>query len=169
MNRTADERARREVRYRSHRPGDLGWIVQRHGELYHDSHGWDETFEAMVADIASKFLTGYDPDCERSWIAEVDGTRAGAVVLARRSETTGQLRLLFVEPWARGLGIGARLVSECVAHARRVGYSTVVLFTVRGLDSARRLYEAEGFRLVDETPGHAWGHDHVAQTWEVEL
>lgn len=157
------------VRYRAHRPGDMGWIVQRHGELYHESHGWDESFEAMVAEISARFLQRYDPTCERSWIAEVDGRRAGAIVLVRRSKRVAQLRLLFVEPWARGLGIGARLVSECVGQARHVGYHRMVLFTVDGLDSARRLYEAEGFRLSAEEPGHEWGKDHLAQTWELTL
>lgn len=158
-----------EVRYRGHRPGDLGWIVQRHAELYHDSHGWDERFEAMVARIAADLLDDFDPRRERTWIAEVDGRRAGAVALVSRSETTGQLRLLFVEPWARGLGIGAHLVAECVAQARRVGYERMILFSVRGLDAARHLYEVQGFRLTEESPGRAWGHDHVAQTWELEL
>lgn len=157
------------VTYRAHRPGDMGWIVQRHGELYHASHGWDETFEAMVAGIAAKFIERYDPAWERSWIAEVDGRRAGAIALVRHSRTIGQLRLLFVEPWARGLGIGARLVSECVGQARHVGYRKMILFTVAGLDAARRLYEAEGFRLVEEKPGHAWGKDHMEQSWELTL
>jgi len=157
------------VSYRSHRPGDMGWIVQRHAELYHASHGWDESFEAMVADIVATFVEKYDPTCERSWIAEVDGRRAGSIALVKKSKTVGQLRLLLVEPWARGLGIGGRLVSECVGQARHVGYRRMVLYTVRGLDPARRLYEAEDFVLTEETPGHAWGHDHIAQTWELKL
>lgn len=157
------------ITYRTHRPGDMGWIVQRHGELYHASHGWDATFEAMVAGIVSGFIETYDPAYERSWIAEVDGRRAGAIALVRHTRTVGQLRLLFVEPWARGLGIGGRLVSECVAQARHVGYRKMILFTVAGLDAARRLYEAEGFRLVREQPGHAWGKDHMEQSWELQL
>ena len=159
----------RRVMYRAHEPGDMGWIVQRHAELYHASHGWDDTFEAMVAEICARFIERYDPTCERSWIAEVDGRRAGAIALVRRSKRVGQLRLLFVEPWARGLGIGARLVSECVGQARHVGYHRMILFTVAGLDSARRLYQAEGFELTSEEPGHAWGKDHIAQTWELTL
>lgn len=154
---------------RPHRPGDLGWVVQRHGEIYHASHGWDERFEATCAAIAARFLERFDPRWERSWIAERGGARVGAVFLVRRSRTVGQLRMLFVEPSARGLGIGARLVSECVGHARHVGYGKMTLFTVRGLDSARRLYEAEGFRLVDEVPSEAWGKKHVEQTWELAL
>jgi len=157
------------VTYRSHGPGDMGWIVERHAVLYRASHGWDDTFEAMVAGIVRDFLETFDPAFERSWIAEVDGRRAGAIALVRRSKTVGQLRLLFVESWARGLGIGARLVSECVGQARHVGYRRMILFTVAGLDSARRLYEAEGFRLTEEKAGHAWGKDHLAQTWELEL
>jgi DNA-binding MarR family transcriptional regulator/N-acetylglutamate synthase-like GNAT family acetyltransferase len=159
----------RSVTYRSHRPGDMGWIVQRHAELYHASHGWDASFEAMVADIVATFVEKYDPAFERSWIAEVDGRRAGSIALVRKSKTVGQLRLLLVEPWARGLGIGTRLVSECVGQARHVGYRRMVLYTVRGLDPARRLYEAEGFVLTEEAAGHAWGHDHIAQTWELKL
>ena len=159
----------RRVTYRAHRPGDMGWIVQRHGELYHASHGWDETFEAMVADIVAGFIHNYDPAGERSWIAEVDGQRAGAIALTRRSATVAQLRLLFVEPWARGLGIGGRLVSECVGQARHFGYAAIVLFTVRGLDSARRLYEAEGFQLTEESPASEWGREQITQQWELKL
>lgn len=157
------------VTYRPHAPGDMGWVVECHGRLYHASHGWDDTFESDVAGIVRDFLAGYDPAWERSWIAEVDGRRAGAIALVRRSKTVGQLRLLIVEPWARGLGIGARLVSECVGHARHVGYRRMVLFTVAGLDSARRLYEVEGFRLVGETPEVVWGRPERSQKWELVL
>lgn len=160
---------RPRVTYRPHAPGDMGWIVQRHGELYHASHGWDERFEAMVAEIVAAFIRDYDPAAERAWIAEVDDRRAGAVALVRHSATVGQLRLLFVEPWARGLGIGARLVSECVGQARHVGYQSLVLFTVRGLDAAKRLYESEGFTLAEETPAHEWGADQMTQKWELGL
>lgn len=156
-------------RLRPHRPGDFGWIVQRHGELYSESHGWDDGFEAMCAHIAARFLEGFDPRWERSWIAERAGERVGAVCLVRRSKTVGQLRLLFVEPSARGLGIGARLVSECVGHARHVGYRRMTLFTVSGLDAARRLYEAEGFELVEEEEARAWGKVMVEQRWDLTL
>ena len=162
-------RARDLFTLRPHRPGDMGWVVQRHGELYAESHEWDERFEAMCAEIGARFLDEYDPRYERSWIAERDGERVGAVFLVRRSRTVGQLRLLFVEPAARGLGIGARLVSECVGHARHVGYKRMMLATVSGLGPARRLYEAQGFELMHEEPGHAWGQDHVAQRWELKL
>lgn len=147
----------------------MGWVVERHAALYTESHGWDDTFESEVAGIVRDFLADYDPTGERSWIAEVDGRRAGAIALVRRSKTVGQLRLLFVEPWARGLGIGARLVSECVGQARHVGYRRMVLFTVAGLDSARRLYEAEGFRLVEETSEVVWGKPERSQKWELVL
>jgi len=157
------------VTFRSHEPGDLGWIVQRHGEMYHALRGWDATFEAMVAKIVASFVDNYDPTCERGWIAEVDGSRAGAIALVRKSKTVGQLRLLFVEPFARGLGIGTRLVSECVGQARHVGYRRMVLYTVAGLESARRLYEAEGFTLAEETPSQAWGKTQMEQRWELKL
>lgn len=159
----------RRVHYRPHRPGDMGWIVQRHGELYAESHGWDERFEVMVARIVADFIEDFDPAAERCWIAEVDGRRAGSIALVRHSEQVAQLRLLIVEPWARGMGIGGRLVSECVSHARHVGYREMFLHTVRGLDAARRLYEHEGFRLATETPDHAWGKDIVDQRWELKL
>lgn len=154
---------------RPHRPGDIGWVVQRHGELYHASHGWDGRFEAMCADIGARFLERYDPSHERSWIGEIDGERVGAVFLVRRSKRVGQLRFLFVEPSARGLGLGARLVSECVGHARWVGYRSMTLFTVASLDSARRLYEAEGFVLAHEEPGEGWAEGQTVQRWDLEL
>ena len=157
------------VTYRSPAPGDLGWIVQRHGELYHASHGWDASFEAMVAEIVAGFVRDFDPAWERMWVAELEGKRAGSIALVRREPGVAQLRLLLVEPWARGRGIGARLVSECVGHARALGYRTMMLSTVRGLDGARRLYEAEGFRLISEEPTARWGGRQMAQSWELEL
>jgi GNAT superfamily N-acetyltransferase len=147
----------------------MGWIVERHAVLYQASHGWDDTFEAMVARICADFLDGYDPTGERSWIAEVDGQRAGAIVLVRHSQTIAQLRLLFVEPWARGLGIGGHLVSECVSQARDFGYRGMMLFTVRGLDAARYLYENEGFILAEEKRSELWGKHEWEQKWEVVL
>lgn len=157
------------VTYRAPRMGDMGWIIERHAVLYQATHGWDQTFEALVADITVQFIEKFDPSVERGWIAEVDGRRAGAIALVRHSKTIGQLRLLFVEPFARGLGIGARLVSECVGQARHVGYKRMILFTVQGLDAARRLYENEGFRLVEEKPAHLWGKDELEQKWELVL
>jgi DNA-binding MarR family transcriptional regulator/GNAT superfamily N-acetyltransferase len=166
------ERARPDARpftLRPHRPGDIGWVVERHGALYAASHGWDGRFEAMCAEIGSRFLRDFDPRWERSWIAERHGRRVGAVFLVRRSKTIGQLRFLFVDPDARGLGLGARLVSECVGHARHVGYRKMTLYTMRGLDSARRLYEAEGFQLTKETPGEGWAEGGIEQRWDLTL
>lgn len=157
------------VTYREHRPGDMGWIVERHAIIYGDSHGWDDTFEGMVARICADFLENFDPKGERSWIAEVDGRRAGAIALVRGSDTEAILRLLFVEAWARGMGIGAALVSSCVEHARKSGYKTIKLSTVRGLDTARRLYEHEGFRLTEETQRTLWGKAEWEQKWELTL
>lgn len=154
---------------RSHQPGDIGWVIQRHGEIYEELRGWDETFEALVADIGARFLRDFDPAWERAWIAERDGERIGSVFLTRRSKTVGQLRMLLVEPSARGQGLGRRLVGECVSHARYVGYRKMVLFTSKGLDSARRLYASEGFELVKEEPQHVWGQDHIEQWWELKL
>jgi len=147
----------------------MGWVVQRHGELYHAMFGWDANFEALVAEIAARFLRECDPRWERGWIAEIRGDRVGSIFLTRRSKTVGQLRMLLVEPSARGRGIGARLVGECVSHARHVGFRTMGLYTSRGLDSARRLYEAEGFQLVNEEVEELWGKEHTAQWWELEL
>ena len=159
------------VRYtlRPHRPGDIGWVVERHGVLYERSHGWDGRFEAMCAEIGARFLRNYDPRSERSWVAEIDGERVGAIFLVRRSKHVGQLRFLFVEPTARGLGLGARLVSECVGQARHFGYRRMTLFTVRGLDAARRLYEAEGFELAREKPGEGWAEGSIEQQWDLKL
>lgn len=157
------------LRLRPPGPGDMGWVVQRHGELYAELRGWDATFESLVADIASKFLRNFDPATERGWIADIDGGRVGSIFLTRHSRTVGQLRMLIVEPAVRGRGIGARLVGECVSHARHVGYKKMGLYTSKGLDSARRLYEAEGFQLVKEETEQVWGKTHMAQWWELQL
>ena len=145
--------------------GDLGWIVERHGALYAEEYGWDERFEALVATIVGEFATGRDPAREAAWIAGYAGARAGSVLCVERDEATAQLRLLLVEPWARGHGIGARLVDECVAFAREAGYREIALWTNDVLEHARRIYERAGFELVDSEPHNSFGHDLVGQNW----
>ena len=159
----------REVTLRELHPGDLGWVVERHGAIYADELGWDGDFEALVARIVADFHADLDPGRESAWIAEVDGARAGCIFCCQRDASTAQLRILLVEPWARGLGIGSRLVDVCTSFAAQAGYETIVLWTNDVLVSARRIYEAAGFRLVDEERHHSFGHDLVGQHWELAL
>ncbi len=164
-------RPERKVPYllRPHQPGDMGWVVHRHGVLYAEEYGWDEQFEALVAGIVAKFIQHYDPKRERCWIAEKEGEVVGSVFLVRKSKTAAKLRLLLVEPKARGVGIATRMVDECTRFARQAGYRKIVLWTNSILHAARHIYEAAGYRLVRREPHHSFGHDLVGETWELKL
>jgi DNA-binding MarR family transcriptional regulator/GNAT superfamily N-acetyltransferase len=151
------------------KPGDLGWVIARNAAIYTDEYGWDDTYEALVARIVADYVADRDPRREAAWIAELDGAPAGCVFCVRRDDETAQLRLLLVEPAARGLGIGGRLVDECLAFAKRAGYRRIMLWTNDVLADARRIYERAGFSLRDEEPHHSFGHELVGQTWWKEL
>ncbi|MBI3150320.1 MAG: MarR family transcriptional regulator [Betaproteobacteria bacterium] len=154
---------------REHRPGDIGWVVQQHAELYAREYGWDQSFEALVAEIAARFLRHFEPLRERCWIAERDGERVGSVVLVRKSASVAQLRLLLVTPTARGLGIGAQLTDACIAFARASGYRKLVLWTHGNLKVARAIYGQRGFVRTREERYRAFGHELVSETWELRL
>jgi GNAT superfamily N-acetyltransferase len=150
-------------------PGDLGWVVQAHGEVYAREYGWDSTFEELVAGIVGRFATQRDPMREQGWIAEVDGVRSGCVFCTTADDGQAALRILLVDPDRRGRGIGAALVDRCLAFARDAGYARISLWTNSVLTSARRLYEAAGFELAAEEPHHSFGHDLLGQTWTRNL
>lgn len=155
---------------RPHQPGDMGWVTYRHGVLYSQEYGYDERFEALVAGIVADFIKNFDPRRERCWIAEINGERVGSVFLVQKSKTVAQLRLLLVEPSARGLGIGKRLVEECIRFARQAGYKKIVLWTQSELHAARGIYQRTGFKLAGQKPHDSWGRKNlVSEVWELKL
>jgi len=159
----------RTVCLRTHQPGDIGWIVERHGALYDQEYGWNAEFEALVAEICAAFLRSYDPDRERCWIAEMDGERVGSIMCVRGEANTAKLRLLLVEPSARGHGVGKALVDECIAFARVTDYKALTLWTNSVLVGARSIYERRGFVLVSSEPHRSFGHDLIGQYWSLPL
>jgi len=160
---------REDISMRGLEPGDLGWVVERHGAIYADEFGWNTDFEALVAHIVADYHDQHRVGRDNAWIATVDNARAGCVFCVERDASTAQLRILLVEPWARGLGIGARLVDECIAFARAAGYSSMMLWTNDVLVAARRIYQTAGFELSEEERHHSFGHDLVGQNWNLDL
>jgi DNA-binding MarR family transcriptional regulator/predicted N-acetyltransferase YhbS len=154
---------------RHHEAGDMGWVIHQHGLLYNHEYGWDESFEALVAQICADFINNYDPQKERCWIAEMQGEQVGSIFCVKASEDVAKLRLLLVVPKARGLGLGTRLVKECIRFAKRAGYKKLTLWTNDVLVEARRIYERNGFELVEEEHHHSFGRDLVGQNWDLML
>lgn len=157
------------VTLRSHRPGDMGWVIQQNGALYASEYGWDISYEALVAEIAAQFIKTFNPACERSWIAEIDGERLGAVFVVRQSDEVAKLRLLLIDPAGRGIGLGKRLVHECISFARARGYRKMTLWTQSILLAARAIYAKAGFVRVAVEPHRSFGHELVGETWELDL
>jgi DNA-binding MarR family transcriptional regulator/GNAT superfamily N-acetyltransferase len=166
---TTRKSASSRISLRRHRPGDMGWVVQSHGRLYFEEYGWDERFEALVAGIAKDFVQNLDRARERCWIAEMDGEPVGSVFLVKNSKTTAKLRLLLIDPKARGRGLGKRLVGECIAFARAKGYRKLVLWTQSKLAAARHIYRSAGFRLARRQRHREFGYDLTGEYWELDL
>ena len=171
VGRLLGERAELKTPYllRQHEPGDMGWIVHRQAILYAEEYGWDGTYEALAAEIVAQFIRNYDPKRERAWVAEKDGERIGAVFVAKESDEIARLRLLHVEREARGVGIGKRLVEECIRFARQAGYKKMTLWTQSILHAARGIYKKAGFQIVHERKHHSFGKNLTAETWELKL
>ncbi len=157
------------VELRGLRPGDLGWVIGRQGALYAEEYGWTQDFEGLVARICADYVDNFKASRENAWIAEVDGVRAGSIFCVEKDDQTAQLRMLFVEPFTRGMGIGSTLVEACLEFAKAAGYSKIMLWTNDILTGARRIYERAGFTLTAEDPYHGYGHDLVGQFWERDL
>ena len=157
------------ITLRPPQPGDMGWVVQQHGEIYWREYGWDASFEALVLKIVSGIVQKWQSDLEKCWIAEVDDVRVGSAFVVRKSRTTAQLRLVILTPQARGLGLGGKLCDECIAFARATGYKKMVLWTNSGLQAARAIYLKRGFTLVKSEAYTGYGHDLVGETWELRL
>lgn len=158
-----------EITLRGHRPGDIGWVISAHGRLYAEEFGFDATFEALVAEIGAGFIRNFNPARERCWIAEMNGQPVGSVFLVEHSKTVAKLRLLVIDPRARGFGLGKRLVGACIEHARALGYRKLTLWTQSNLLAARHIYKEAGFKLVETEPHHSFGVDLVGEYWALKL
>jgi DNA-binding MarR family transcriptional regulator/GNAT superfamily N-acetyltransferase len=154
---------------RPHRPGDMGWVTSANATIYAQEYGWDITYEALVAKITAEFIENFNPKRERCWIAEIDGERVGSVFVVAKSDAVAKLRLLIIDPRARGLGLGKRLVEECLRFARDTGYDSMTLWTQSILTAARSIYARAGFKLVAEEPHHSFGVDLIGETWDIKL